>query len=271
MESIILPITILTEDLVSVIREAGRLIMTFYRQDVDVSIKSDGSPITLADKASHEFLVRRLSKYSFSVVSEESEEEKFSSDYYWLIDPLDGTKDFLARNDEFAINIALMYQGKPILGLIFAPALDELYFGSKNGELWFEKSGIRVKKTKTRNKNHNELVMAVSRFHNHEDAETFAKLNNIKESISIGASIKYGRMAFGEIDLYPRFVGTSEWDTAAGHAILEASGGCVLDLQTGAELLYGKNNRRNGSFLALSKKLVQQNFQIPNHANAARY
>lgn len=253
MESIILPSSILTEDLVSAIREAGRLIMTFYRQDVDIGIKSDGSPVTLADKTSHEFLVSRLSKYSFPVVSEEGEEEKFSSDYYWLIDPLDGTKDFLAGNDEFAINIALMHQDKPILGLIFAPALDELYFGSKSGELWFEKSGIRVKKTK--NKNHNELVMAVSRFHNHGDAEAFAKLNNIKESISIGASIKYGRMAFGEVDLYPRFIGTSEWDTAAGHAILEAAGGKIIDLSSMAPMLYGKPGRRNGKFIALSRSI----------------
>jgi 3'(2'), 5'-bisphosphate nucleotidase len=253
MESIILPTTILTEDLVSAIRDAGSIVMTFYRQDIDIRIKSDGSPITLADKASHELLVSRLSKYSYPVVSEESEEGKFSSDYYWLIDPLDGTKDFLARNDEFAINIALMYQDKPILGLIFAPALDELYFGSKNGELWFEKSGVRVKKTK--NKNHNELVMAVSRFHNHEDAEDFAKLNNIKESISIGASIKYGRMAFGGVDLYPRFVGTSEWDTAAGQAILEAAGGKIIDLSSMAPMLYGKPGRRNGKFIALSSSI----------------
>jgi 3'(2'), 5'-bisphosphate nucleotidase len=185
------------------------------------------------------------------VVSEEAPEPKSTGEYYWLVDPLDGTKDFLAHNDEFAINIALIHGDRALLGGIYAPALDELYFGIVGNFAWCEKLGSRLPCIDTPITD--KLYMAVSRFHDHPGTSIFAGANGVTKKIPVGASLKYGRLAMGEIDVYPRLVGTSEWDTAAGQAILEAAGGEIIDWVTGLPLAYGKPGRRNGQFLAFRK------------------
>lgn len=246
-------------------RLAGQSILGFYGSDVSFSSKTDGSPLTRADQASHEVIVQSLSKLGFPIVSEEAPETVPSGACYWLVDPLDGTKDFLEHNDEFTVNIALIENDKPVLGVLYAPALDELYFGVMGGPVWMESEESKTPCDAVSRST--GLRMAISRFHDHPDTQSLAKANQVEVIVPIGAALKYGRLAMGEIDFYPRMVGTSEWDTAAGQAILQAAGGCLLDWETGKPLLYGKANRRNGRFLAFRAPYCHADFKttIPSH------
>lgn len=228
-------------------KSAGQIVMSYYKKKILINKKTDGSPVTDADIASNDFIVSKLKLSKILIVSEESNDLDKFSNIYWLVDPLDGTKDFIACNDEFTINIALIINEFPVLGVVYAPALDELYVGIKD-ETYMLKNGVKyLCNNKNKSKN---LKMAVSRFHNHIKSETFFNCNNLNESKPIGSALKYGRIAFGEVDVYPRYVGTSEWDTAAGQAVLESSGGKIIDMNSGKRLKYGKFNRRNGSFIA---------------------
>lgn len=242
---------------------AGDAILEHYKSDIGVDMKKDGSPITLADTSSNQSIIERLAKTNLPIVSEETIELPFESTYYWLVDPLDGTKDFIAANDEFTINIALIENDRPVLGVVFAPALNELYVGFKGKEAWAEIDGqIR---TAMPLKKSERLVMAKSRFHDHPDANAFAIENNIDCFKALGSSLKYGRLILGEIDVYPRLVGTSEWDTAAGQAIVEAGGGQMLDWHTGNPLCYNKPNRRNGRFIAIRSPYQFSDFMFQRY------
>lgn len=244
-------------------REAGEVILKFYRRDLHVEYKGDGSPLTQADRAAHNIIVARLAVTGLPVVSEEGDCLYLGAQCYWLVDPLDGTKDFMEGNNEFTVNIALVELQKPILGVVFAPALDELYVGVPGKPAWCEKAGIRsecVANAKT-----HRLCMAVSRFHDHPDVEVFAEMNQISERVAIGSSLKYGRLALGIVDVLPRLVGSSEWDTAAGQALLEAAGGRVLDWHTGESLLYGKAKRRNPRLLALRTPYRFADFKLKQY------
>ena len=239
---------------------AGKSILDYYRKDHIVHQKIDDTPLTLADQASHEVISAELSRTGITIVSEEAAARHIGASHYWLIDPLDGTKDYLAKNDEFTVNIALMKNGFPFFGVIYAPVLDELYAGIVGDGAWKIRNGTMMllqvmPKTITPR-------MAVSRFHDNPDAHIFAQENKISEFVPLGAALKYGRLAAGEIDVYPRLVGTSEWDTAAGQAVLEAAGGSMLDWHTGERLCYGKANRRNGRFLAIRAPYDYSDFKL---------
>jgi 3'(2'), 5'-bisphosphate nucleotidase len=179
---------------------------------------------------------------------------------YWLIDPLDGTKDFLVGNDEFTVNIALIEQQRPVLGVVFAPAIDELYVGVLKLGAWSDIAGVCSSCVAAGKSAH--IRMAVSRFHDHPDVDIFAASNAINERLSIGSSLKYARLASGDVDVFPRLVGSSEWDTAAGQAVLEAAGGNVFDWHTGEPLRYGKANRRNPRLLALRAPYLFADFTL---------
>jgi len=179
-----------------------------------------------------------------------------------LVDPLDGTKDYLAANDELTVNIALIKDGKTILGVVYAPALNELYAGIVGLKAW---GLIDGQKTILKNKKSNDTCMAFSRFHNLADTNIFAKSNNILKVVSMGSALKYVQIAFGEIDVYPRLVGSSEWDTVAGQAVLEAAGGSLLDWHTGTPLVCGKSNRRNGRLLAFQEPYERDDFELQNY------
>lgn len=202
--------------------EAGKTILKYYRKDNITSKKIDGSPLTLADQESHLKICKLLEQTDYKIVSEEGDNHHINKSNYWLVDPLDGTKDYLAANGEFTVNIALVKGGKPILGVVYAPALNELYAGIVGLEAWQLKH--EQKTTLNKIKKSNKTCMAVSRFHNLADTDIFAKTNNISKVVSMGSALKYARIALGEIDVYPCLVGCSEWDTAAGQAILEAAG-----------------------------------------------
>jgi 3'(2'), 5'-bisphosphate nucleotidase len=246
-------------------REAGAAIMRHYPQALIVKHKQDGSPLTFADEAAHRVIVGHLASSGLIVVSEEGEGLYLAAVRYWLVDPLDGTKDFLAGNGEFTVNIALVDQGRPVLGVVFAPALDTFYWGAKRMGAWRTQKGVEVElSTHARS---TSLRMAVSRFHDHPDVNIFATQNRIKERVPIGSALKYGLLAAGVVDVFPRLVGSSEWDIAAGQAVLEAAGGKVLDWHTGKALAYGKPRRRNPRLLALRAPYKQEEFQLKEYVS----
>lgn len=246
-----------------VAQEAGAAVMRYYQQTLTVEQKQDGSPLTLADQAAHRVIADRLVGSGLVVVSEEGEDLHLAAERYWLVDPLDGTKDFLAGNGEFTVNIALVDQGRPVLGVVFAPALSTVYWGAESMGGWRIREGaVEALTVHTRT---DSLRVAVSRFHDHPDVDIFATQNGIAERVAIGSALKYGLLAAGEVDVFPRLVGSSEWDTAAGQALLEAAGGQVLDWHTGEALQYGKPRRRNPRLLALRYPYRQEEFQLKEY------
>jgi len=244
-------------------RLAGLSIMNYYQQSLAVEHKEDGSPLTLADQAAHHVILCNLAESGIAVVSEESKDLNLSAERYWLVDPLDGTKDFLSGNGEFTVNIALVYRNIPILGVVFAPAIGDMYWGCKSFGAW-RCSGSDVIALSPQSKSP-VCRLAVSRFHDHPDVDFFAADNNINQRIAIGSALKYGMLAAAEVDIFPRLVGSSEWDTAAGQAVLEASGGHVLDWNTGEPLRYGKPGRRNPRLLSLRSPYCREEFKLKEY------
>jgi 3'(2'), 5'-bisphosphate nucleotidase len=176
------------------------------------------------------------------------------------VDPLDGTKDFIAANDEFTVNIALIENGVPVLGLIYAPALDEIYFAKKGDGALLIKDGLE---TKLPNKQCSGIIAGRSRFHDSDSFDEFLKINKIESSIAFGSALKFGKLAMGAINIYPRFVGSSEWDIAAGHLIVKEAGCDIIDLETFREPVYNKTSIRNNNFIAHNKKLNFSDFNLP--------
>lgn len=241
-------------------KAAGIEILKYYKQEVSVLHKTDGSPLTLADKAAHIAIYQVLSTTSIVVVSEEGDDLHLDAVDYWLVDPLDGTKDFLAANDEFTVNIALIKNGEPILGVIYAPALDQMYWGLDGVGSGLESKGASNKINLIPNAR--QMKMAISRFHDHEDVSKFGNDNGINIRVPVGSALKYGLLATGEVDVFPRLVGSSEWDVAAGHAILTASGGVILDWHSGKPLKYGKENRRNPRLISFRAPYKLTDFKL---------
>jgi 3'(2'), 5'-bisphosphate nucleotidase len=244
-------------------REAGVAIMRYYPKTLTAHYKQDGSPMTLADQAAHRVITDRLLGSGLVIVSEEGEDLLLNAERYWFVDPLDGTKDFLAGNGEFTVNIALADQGRPVLGVVFAPAIDTFYWGCEGMGAWRIREGAAAALSAPPRSA--SLRMAVSRFHNHPDVDLFASQNGITERVAIGSALKYCLLTAGEVDVFPRLLGSSEWDTAAGQAVLEAAGGQVLDWHTGMVLLYGKPRCRNHRLLALRAPYRQEEFQLKEY------
>ena len=244
-------------------REAGNVVMNHYQQMLAVQLKQDGSPLTLADQDAHSLIFDCLTDYGLVVVSEEAEDLHIAAERYWLVDPLDGTKDFLAGNGEFTVNIALVDQGRPVLGVVLAPAINSLYWGAEGKGAWRIREGETTALYAPPRST--SLRMAVSRFHDHPDVDIFAARNCINERVAIGSALKYCLLASGEVDVFPRLVGSSEWDTAAGQAVLEAAGGQVLEWHTGEALHYGKPRRRNPRLLALRAPYGREEFKLKDY------
>jgi 3'(2'), 5'-bisphosphate nucleotidase len=241
-------------------QDAGQAIMAIYDATSgtagEVSYKADGSPLTQADLAAHRIIAQGLSQLTpgVPVVSEEdsaSEMYRQPVGRFWLVDPLDGTKEFVARNGEFTVNIALIEDGHPVLGVVVAPALGQSYWGGVGQGAWREANGkvepIRVATPQERI-GHPLRVLA-SKSHLNEETRAYLQQLGPHELVQVGSSLKFCRMAEGSADLYPRLGPTCEWDTAAGQAILESVGGTVQDRQ-GAPLRYGKPASVNPDFVA---------------------
>lgn len=262
-------------DLVNISMAAGERILEVYGSEFAVETKEDQSPLTLADKRSNEEIIRQLNQLypQIPVLSEEVKavdyEERKQWESLWIVDPLDGTKEFVKRNGEFTVNIALVCQGKPVIGAIYAPVLERLYFAKKGvGSFKLEQAKNLSKIT-----NDKELLEAAlrlpyqetqakkyvvaSRSHMSPETETF--VNEMKEKYgevevtSIGSSLKLCLIAEGKADVYPRFAPTMEWDTAAGQAIVEQSGGKTVKTTDNQPLEYNKENLLNPWFIAMRK------------------
>ncbi len=239
----------LIESVIEIAREAGQQILSVYDSDFSVEHKEDSSPITQADLLAHQHICKCLEALTpeIPLLSEESSEEDTANrlcwQRYWLIDPLDGTKEFVSRNGEFTVNIALIENGKPILGVVFAPVLDLLYWGSELGA--FKQKGtepVESIKVASTPKMDDTWRVLVSRNHLSEQTVDYLKQFSHTKQRSIGSSLKFCLVAQGSADLYPRFAPTSEWDSAAAQAVVEAAGGCVLEYPKLNPLRY---NRRN--------------------------
>jgi len=248
--------------------EAGNAIMEVYRTKFEVEYKDDQSPLTFADKSADNIINRYLKTTGIPVLSEESAVTDYNVrknwKTLWIVDPLDGTKEFIQRNDEFTVNIALISGQKPVLGVVFAPAIGELYFGSAHSGAFFASMRentvviltdiIATSKKLPLHKTNNEFVVLGSR--SHMNAETTAYINSLQKNHpnlkvrSRGSSLKFCAVADGSCQLYPRFGTTMEWDTAAGQAILEIAGGSVTEAHEGYPLLYNKESLKNPHFIA---------------------
>ncbi len=241
--------------LVETAKMAGDAIMEVYsRKDLfdRVDYKTDDSPLTLADQRSHEVIKKRLEeKYPrIPVISEEGKEIPYETRKewmaFWCVDPLDGTKEFIKRNGEFTVNIALVYDQQPILGVIYIPEAGLFYYGSKKEGAFKKATDSEAEKIKVSGKKE-DLTAVQSRSHTSEEEMDILRSFSIKQYVTTGSSIKFCLVADSTADLYYRHGPTMEWDTAAGQAILEAAGGKVL---SGAQpLRYNKEVLRNESFI----------------------
>jgi 3'(2'), 5'-bisphosphate nucleotidase len=251
--------------------EAGKGIMKIYNSKYAVEAKEDKSPLTEADLKSHKVINRKLKETELPILSEEGNEIPYEKrqtwDQFWLVDPLDGTKEFIKRNGEFTVNIALIEKQKPIAGVIYVPVsktlyFAEQYFGSYKIEGDFEKnitlSDLLSKATKLPMRIDRPYTVVGSRSHMSKETEAYfeevRKKQGKTEVISRGSSLKLCMVAEGKADEYPRFAPTMEWDTAAGQAIVEAMGGQVLNYKKKKPLTYNRENLKNDWFLVTSRK-----------------
>jgi 3'(2'), 5'-bisphosphate nucleotidase len=235
-------------------REAGALILQVYAQDFAVRGKADASPVTEADERAEACIVAGLHTLmpDVPVVAEEAVARgnvPAVAERFWLVDPLDGTREFVQRNGEFTVNIALIEAGAPVLGVVFVPVNGVLYAGAVRQGAWVEEGGTR-KRIACSPVPADAWRLACSRSHGDEAAlSAWLGQRRVVARITAGSSLKFGLIARGMADVYPRFGRTMEWDTAAGHAVLRAAGGDVLDLH-GAPLRYGKPGFENPHFVA---------------------
>ena len=257
--------------------EAGEKVNEVYAQaDFEVESKKDESPLTLADKRSHEVIKKHLTNNQWPLLSEEGCDIPYSErkdwEYFWLVDPLDGTKEFIKKNGEFTVNIALVHNGDPIMGVVYAPYIRELYFGCEkfgaykledvNDKLihftdlndLMKEGDILPRKSRREN-----LVIVASRSHMNDDTQAYVdqlkEKYGVGEFISKGSSLKICMVAEGSADVYPRFAPTMEWDTAAGHAVAVAAGFQVTHKDEKTPLQYNKEELRNPWFIVKGKEL----------------
>lgn len=237
---------------------AGNEILRIYNDDLlskSVDYKSDQSPLTLADRASNAIIVKSLEELypEIPILSEEGRdinyEERKNWQKFWLVDPLDGTKEFIKRNGEFTVNIALIEKGYPVLGVVYAPVLDKLYIGDAKSKRALMILNESEEITLKINNKESERIAVGSRSHSSEDEKELLKKYDVVETIAIGSSLKFCMVAEGKADIYYRHGPTMEWDTGAGQAVVEAAGGTVAYMETNSRFCYNKQNLLNGSFL----------------------
>ena len=248
---------------------AGKEIMEVYRSDFSFESKDDKSPLTAADLKSHAAIKAALESTDYPILSEEGKmiayEERKSWNTFWLVDPLDGTKEFIKKNGEFTVNIALIKDRKPILGVIYVPVTKKMYFGTiDSGSYCFDAPenldknlSLQISsavKLPDNHSNRTDYSIVSSRTHSSPETETFIKQKEIQHGtvnlVNAGSSLKLCLVAEGKADVYPRLAPTMEWNTAAGHAIVTCAGGRVYQYATNEDLVYNKENLLNPFFIA---------------------
>jgi len=239
--------------------EAGKEIMKIYTdpsRDFGVEKKADNSPLTLADKAAHKCIAACLSDTHIPVLSEEGRhnpyEDRKQWKRLWIVDPLDGTKEFIKKNGEFTVNIALVEDGVPVVGVVYVPVKDVLYYGIVGDGAW-KKTGNSTSVSLPLEKSHDGYVIVASRSHITPETEIFVdemrRTHDKVTLVSSGSSVKICLVAEDSADSYPRYAPTMEWDTAAGDAVARAAGSVVTDATTGRPLVYNKEDLHNPWFL----------------------
>lgn len=252
---------------IAISKQAGSAILAVYgRDDFNIEAKQDDSPLTAADLAAHRVIVVGLQQLTpeLPVLSEESAaigwDERRQWSRYWLVDPLDGTKEFIKRNGEFTVNIALIDHGMPVLGVVYVPVLDWCYYGAQGEGAWLEKDGnAKPVAVAPLADGQPHLRVVASRTHRGDELDAWLARAQQRfpqlELVSMGSSLKICLIAEGKADIYPRLALTSEWDTAAAQAVLEAAGGMLVDVE-GNEYRYNrKQDLLNPYFFALGDRV----------------
>ena len=244
----------LLELMLDAARAASTAIMEVYLSDFEHMSKSDGSPVTIADQRAEAIILQKLASTGLPVLAEESASAGVIptlGERIFIVDPLDGTKEFLKRNGEFTVNIALCEGGRPTHGVVLAPATGATFVASPSGAYEVTERDVRER---LRTQVEGPMKVVASRSHGHGALEGFCEAFQVVDDVSVGSSLKFCLVAKGEAQLYPRFTPTSEWDTAAGQAVLEAAGGSVLCLD-GKPLRYGKGgDNLNPYFIAAASQ-----------------
>jgi 3'(2'), 5'-bisphosphate nucleotidase len=250
----------LITDVARIAREAGAAILSIYETDFTVTSKEDASPVTAADRAAHAHICDQLSRLTpdIPVLSEESPpdvhdyERRRHWSRLWLVDPLDGTREFVKRNGEFTVNIALIDAHRPVLGVVYAPVMRRAWFGAAGIGAWQQRDDESQTDLRARTTARDQPVVVGSRSHRDTALDALLARLGPHELKSIGSSLKFCLVAEGTADFYPRFGPTSEWDTAAGQAVLESAGGRVTDFAGQAVRYNAKPSLLNPGFIAFA-------------------
>lgn len=242
--------------IIAIAENAGNVIMEIYTKDFGVEYKDDKSPLTEADQRANAIIVEGLISLpiTFPILSEEGKEIPFDErkewEYFWMVDPLDGTKEFIKKNDEFTVNIALIHKGTPVLGVVYAPALGDMYYAKKGSGAFKNKERLPIQSNDVPEE---RLTVVASKSHLSEETEAF--IDSLKAGtgeltfVSKGSSLKLCMVAEGSADIYPRLAPTMEWDTAAADAIIRESGKMTFCYPDESALIYNKANLLNPWFI----------------------
>ncbi|HEB62687.1 MAG TPA: 3'(2'),5'-bisphosphate nucleotidase [Bacteroidetes bacterium] len=254
---------ILVEAIKEIAVNAGKAILDIYNKEADFQVesKADDSPLTIADRTANTIICNGLKKLAtqYPIISEENKmipyEERKNYDYYWLVDPLDGTKEFIKRNGEFTVNIALIHQTRSVMGVVYTPISNEIFWAIK-GEGAFYNNGFTTDEKLIVNDfkfTDKALHIVCSRSHLNDETKTFVSQFEAHQLVPKGSSLKFLIIAQGAAEIYPRLAPTMEWDTAAAQIILEEAGGKVIQHNSMEALKYNKENMLNPSFVAYAK------------------
>lgn len=258
------PREIKIDEVISIARDAGTAILSVYhdeQQHWEVQSKADDSPLTLADQKANSVICEALQRLypEIPILSEENKqapyEERKDWNLFWLVDPLDGTKEFIKRNGEFTVNIALIESGTPILGVVYVPVSDDMYFAEKGKGAYIVRSDDTKEQLfgKGFEKGQKGVKIVCSRSHMNTETSNFVAQFESPVLISAGSSLKFMLVSKGDAHVYPRLAPTMEWDTAAAQAVVTESGGRVIDAQTGEALQYNKEVLLNPNFIVHGK------------------
>lgn len=250
------------KDLIVVAKKAGAIILDIYNQDYEISIKDNQTPLTLADEKANEYIINQLKNLypDIAILSEESSDDlsRLDKQALFVVDPLDGTKEFIKKNGEFTVNIALVIDGEPIVGVVYATVLDKLYYASKGNGAFLEFGNKELKSLQVTNKL-NDLNVVGSKSHASKQEQTLYNKHrdSINSIFSVGSSLKGCLIAEGQADVYYRFGLTSEWDTAAMHCIAVEAGAIVKQLDH-TEIKYNREDtlNRKGFYIVNRKENI---------------
>ncbi|HEY5750336.1 MAG TPA: 3'(2'),5'-bisphosphate nucleotidase CysQ [Chryseolinea sp.] len=255
--------TLLTTAIAAAEKACAEILAVYHSNDFQPEAKGDNSPLTLADRKAHQAITAILQASStYPILSEEGQTipyaERRDWDYFWMVDPLDGTKEFIKRNDEFTVNIALIHQGRPVLGVVAVPVTGDVFYAAEGHGAFVKRDGasIALPRKPTTDLNRPGLRVVASRSHMNPETEAFIGKLTAPELVSAGSSLKFMLLAKGKADVYPRYAPTMEWDTAAADAIVREVGLRVMRQESGAGnqgleqvLSYNKANLLNPFFL----------------------